>query len=48
MKKYTIVHCYGTTDAYYVEPSDEQKCLFAGTYKECEKFIKLLNQNENK
>ena len=47
MKKYAIIHCYGTTDIYYVEPSDEQKCLFEGTYEECEKFIEILNQNKD-
>tara|TARA_R110000822_G_scaffold213804_1_gene348981 strand:- start:129 stop:422 length:294 start_codon:yes stop_codon:yes gene_type:complete len=31
---------------YYVEPSNEQKCLFEGTYEECEKFIEILNQNK--
>lgn len=47
MSKYAIVHCYGTTDRYYVEPSNEQKCLFVGTYKECERFIEHLTQNKD-
>jgi hypothetical protein len=47
MSKYVIIHCYGTTDRYYVEPSNEQKCLFEGTYEECERFIEKLNQNKD-
>jgi len=46
MSKYAIVFCYGTVDKYYVEPYDEQECLFEGTYEECQKFIKELNQNK--
>jgi hypothetical protein len=47
MSKYAIVHCYGTIDKYYVEPYNEQKSLFVGTYEECEKFIEELNQNKD-
>ena len=46
MSKYAIVFCYGTVDKYYVEPYNEQKFLFEGTYEECEKFIEKLNQNK--
>ena len=47
MSKYAIVHCYGNIDGYYVEPYNEQKCLFVGTYKECERFIEHLTQNKD-
>jgi hypothetical protein len=45
MSTYAIIHSYGT-DKYYVEPYNEQKCLFEGTYKECLKFIERLNQSK--
>ena len=47
MSNYAIVYCYGTSDMYYVEPYNEQECLFLGTYKECERFIEQLNQNKD-
>ena len=47
MSKYAIVYCYGSDDKYYVEPYNEQKCLFVGTYEECKKFIEELKQKKD-